>query len=211
MNAHDSDFNINLDQELKQMWQESAFQQPANPSEIARQMANTIQQFDRKISRRNFREYAAGGVMLLVFAYCAVFDHGRIVSIIGVAAMSFVLSYMWWKHRDIKAPDPSADARAYQSALIARYDSQIRLLRNARYWYFLPIYVVILAMTAASAMHRPARVSPWTHAIVLAASLAFVTALYVWLARLNERHAVRALTEAKKQAESLLSESAEPE
>jgi Na+/H+ antiporter NhaD/arsenite permease-like protein len=193
------------------MWQESALPQPADPSEIVRQIANTVQRFDRQIFWRNFREYAAGGVMLMVFAYGAAFDHGRIVSMIGVVAMSFVLVYMWWKHRDIKPLDPSADARTYQTALIARFDRQIQLLHNARYWYFLPLYLVILAMTTASAMHRPAQVSPWAHAIMLAASLAFVTALYIWLARLNERHAVRLLTEAKQQAESLLSESAEQE
>ena len=211
MNPHDLNFDTNLDKEFKQMWQESAFPQPADASEIVRQIANTVQRFDRKIFWRNFREYAAGGIMLVVFAYGAAFDRGRIVSMIGVAAMSFVLVYMWWKHRDIKPLDPSADARAYQTALVARFDRQVQLLRNARYWYFLPLYLLILAMTTTNAMHRPAQIPPWAHAIILAASLAFVTALFIWLARLNERHAVRLLTEAKKQVESLLSESEEQE
>lgn len=208
MNPHHPDFDTNLDKELQQVWQASIIPQPADPAEIARTIAGTVRQFDRKIFWRNFREYAAGGVMLIVFACSAAFGAGRIVPLVGVVAVSFVLGYLWWKHRDLKPPDPSADASAYKAALLARYDRQIQLLRSVRYWYFLPLYVWILAATVANALHRPARLSPWAHAISLAASLGFVTALYVWLARLNERYAVRRLAEAKKQAESLLSEPA---
>jgi hypothetical protein len=208
MNPHDPGFDPNLDKELQQMWQESTFPQPADPAEIARTITRTVRQFDRSIFWRNSREYAAGGVMLIVFAGSAAFGHGRIVPLplVGVGAVSFVLGYLWWKHRDLKPLDPSADARAYKAALLARYDRQIQLLRSVRYWYFLPLYLWILAATVANALHRPARLSPWAHAIFLAASLGFVTALYAWLLRLNERHAVRRLAEAKKQAESLLSE-----
>ena len=210
MNAHGPDFGTNLDKELQQMWQESTFRQPADPAQIARTIAGTVHQFDRSIFWRNLREYAAGGVLLIVFAGSAVFGQGRIVLVplIGVVAVSFVLGYLWWKHRNLKPLDPFADARAYQTALLARYDSQIQLLRGVRYWYFLPLYVWILAATVANALHRPARISAWAHAIMLAASLGFVTTLYIWLARLNERHTVRRLIEAKKQAESLLSEPA---
>jgi len=208
MNPHHPDFDTGLDNELQQVWQASSISQPADPAEIARTIAGAVHRFDRSIFWRNFREYAAGGVMLIVFAGSAALGHGRIVPLVGVVAVSFVLGYMWWKHRNLKPLDPTADARAYKAALLARYDRQIQLLRSVRYWYFLPLYVWILAATVANALHRPAHLSPWAHAISLAASLGFVTALYVWLLRLNERHAVRRLAEAKKQAESLLLEPA---
>jgi len=38
-----------------------------------------------------------------------------------------------------------------------------------------------------------------------------VTALYLWLVRLNERHAARRLTDAKNQAERMFSEPPEDE
>jgi len=213
MNRHDPDFDTNLDKELQQMWQEGTFPQPADPAEIARTIAGIVHQFDRKIFWRNLREYAAGGLLLIVFSGSAAFGHGQIVplSLIGLAAVLFVLVYLWWNHRNLQPLDPSGDVRAYKAALLARYDRQIQLLRTVRYWYFLPLYVWILAATVAGMLHRPARVSPWAHAIGLAASLGVVTALYVWLARLNELHAVRRLAEAKKQAESLLSEPVEEE
>lgn len=41
---------------------------------------------------------------------------------------------------------------------------------------------------------------------MLGVSLVVVTCLYLWFARLNERHAVRMMVEAKKRAEALLAE-----
>jgi hypothetical protein len=212
MNSPGPDFDSNLDKELQQMWQEEVFPQPAEPAQLARTIAVAVQQFDRKIFWRNLREYIAGGILLIVFLSSALVRN-RIVPVpwIGVAAVAFVLGYLWWKHRELKPLDATADARAYKAALLARYDRQIQLLRSVRFWYFLPLYVWIVAATLASALHRPARMSPWAHLISLAAALGFVTALYIWLAWLNERHAVRRLAEAKEQARSLLSEQTEEE
>lgn len=190
------------------MWQDSTFPHLADPAEIAHNIAGTVRRFDRTIFWRNLREYAAGGLMLIVFGGSAAFGYERFVPVplIGVIAVSFVLGYLWWKHRDPRPLDPSADARTYQAALLARYDRQIRLLSSVRYWYFLPLYLWILAATVANALHRPPHISPFAHATMVAICFGVVTAVFGWLARLNERYAVRHLTEAKKRAESLLSE-----
>ncbi|GEM_PF-538231 len=207
MSSLGPDFETSLDKELQKVWQEDVFPQPADPAQLARTIAVAVQQFDRKILWRNLREYVAGGILLIFFLSGALVPVRMVpVPWIGVVAVAFVLGYLWWKHRELKPLDPTADARAYKAALLARYDRQIQLLRSVRYWYFLPLYVWIVAATLASGLHRPARVSPLAHLISLAAALGFVTALYIWLARLNERHAVRRLAEAKEQANSLLSE-----
>lgn len=189
------------------MWQESTYPRPADTAELARTIKATIHQFDRSIFWRNARDYSAGGVTLMVFAAAAV-SHSPYVPLplFGMAAVAFFLGYLGWKHRDVHDPDPLADARAYQAALLARFDRQVRLLRNARYWYFLPLYLWILGATVVNLLHRPARVSPWAHAVGLVAGLGIVTAVFIWLARFNERYAVRLISEAKKEAESLLSE-----
>lgn len=212
MNSYPLDFDTSQDK-LRQVWQEITFSQPGDPAEIARTIAHTVRQFDRKSFWRNFREYAACGVMAIVFVGSAAFGYERIVPVplIGLAAVSFVMGYLWWKHRDLKALDPSADASGYKAALLARYDRQIRLLRGARYWYFFPLYVWILAATVVNALHRPPRLSPLAHVITVAVSLVVVTAVFIWLARLNHRYASGRLAEAKKRAESLFSEPATEE
>jgi len=208
MNSPPLDFDTSQDKELQQVWQEFACSQPSDPAEIARTIAHTVRQFDRKIFWRNFREYAAGGVVAIVFAGSAAFGYERIVPVplIGLAAISFVMGYLWWKHHDLQPLDPTADARVYKAALLARYDRQIRLLRGVRYWYFLPLYVWILAATVVNALHRPPHLSPLAHAIMVAVSLVAVTAVFIWLARLNHRYASGRLAEAKKRAESLFFE-----
>jgi hypothetical protein len=208
---HDTDIDPNFDKELQKMWQESTYSQPGDPSEVARRIADRVLQFDRNIFWRNLREYAAGWVMMIVFAYGAVFNHGRVVSLIGLVAMSFVVACLWWQHRDLRPLDPSADARGYQAALLARFDRQIRLLRTARYWYFLPMYIWVLAATTVLALHRPPHLSPLAHAVGLAIGLGVVTATFAWLSRLNQRAAEGRLTEAKRQAEALLVEHREGE
>lgn len=192
------------------MWQGSAFSQPADPAELARTIEQTIHQFDRSLFWRNSREYAGGGVMLLVFA-AAAFTHSRVVPVplFGMAAVAFVLGYLWWKHRTDHSLDPTADAREYQAALLERFDRQIRLLRSVRYWYFLPLYLWVFAATAVNALHRPAHVSPWAHALGLSAGLVFVTIVFIWLARLNERYAASRLAAARKRTELLLAEPTE--
>ena len=47
-------------------------------------------------------------------------------------------------------PDPMPDQSlaAYRQALAAKYDHQIRLLRSAKFWCLLPMYLAVLVMLA---------------------------------------------------------------
>lgn len=89
------------------------------------------------------------------------------------------MGYLWWQHRRITEPDATADARNYQSAMLARIDHQIQLLRTARYWYFLPLYVPAL-MTMVTTWQRGRH----TAAIL---GWAIVSSIFIGLLWLNER------------------------
>jgi hypothetical protein len=111
----------------------------ADPEKVARAIMAQTWRFDQKIFWRNAREYAAGIVLLVVFAVQFGMGHDRIGALIGIVAVGFVMAYLWWKHRDLRPLDPAADVASYRAALLARIDDQIRLLRSVPYWYLLPL------------------------------------------------------------------------
>jgi hypothetical protein len=104
-----------------------------------------------------------------------------LVSSTGVSMRSWteVPAPATWKHRDVAA---------YKAALVARYNDQIRLLRNVPYWYLLPLDVPTLWVAA-----HIWRKSPAAAIVVLLA----VLALYVGIGWLNVVLAVRGLRVAR--------------
>ncbi|MDZ4797439.1 MAG: hypothetical protein SGI92_04710 [Bryobacteraceae bacterium] len=63
------------------------------------------------------------------------------------------MAYLWRSNRKTQQPlDPALDVRSYQAALIQRYDAQIRLLSNVKYWYVLPLFgwMALVGLTVPS-------------------------------------------------------------
>lgn len=184
-----------VDDDLVRLWQESLL--PASdPERLARPLARlALRRFDHVISWRNAREYLAivAVVGFGVWRFIAGDDPLQAGALAGAAA--FVAVYLWFQHRQVPHLDPSATARAYQAALLARIDRQIALLGSARYWYLLPLYVPVLVQVVHTwqAGHRAAAVS----------LLAVVTALYAGLAYVNERLAVGHLRNERARVASL--------
>lgn len=89
--------------------------------------------------RKAFREYAAGLVLMIVFAGQIALNDDRFGGVIGLACVGFVMTFLWWKHRHLEPLDAAADLSLYRRALIKRFDDQIRLLRSVPYWYLLPL------------------------------------------------------------------------
>jgi uncharacterized membrane protein YbaN (DUF454 family) len=179
--------------ELIRMWQESTLPGPFDPSKLAREISGQVRTFDRRIFWRNFREYAAGFLFMGFMLLNVVHPERRLIGFSGIAAVAFVMIYMWRSHRSTPQLDTTADARSYQAALLARYDRQIRLLRNVKYWYVLPLYawmVLTVFLTRAPGARM-------TYLAVMTAFAAFI----VWL---NEGYAVRKLREQRKKTESML-------
>jgi hypothetical protein len=78
----------------------------------------------------------------------------------------------------------------YQQALLRKYDYQIRLLKNVKYWYLLPPYLGLLLGSAGIVTANQAQGLPgWPQLI----PLAIYTAMFGGLWWLNEVYAVSAL------------------
>ena len=153
------------------VWQEG-FVAAVDAERIGRRMMAQVWRFDQKIFWRNFREYAAGVIMLAVFVGQLVLGHDRVGALIGIGGVGFVMVHLWRKHRGLQPLDPAADVSTYRLAMMARIDDQIRLLRSVAYWYLLPLAMPMLWQVARAWNHRP-----WAAAFTLivdAAAFAFV-------------------------------------
>ncbi|MGH9719704.1 MAG: hypothetical protein ACRD8O_05790, partial [Bryobacteraceae bacterium] len=168
----------------------------AGPS--TRLLLEKTRRFDRRIHWRNVREYAAGAIALAAFLSKAISlgpTRQGAPFFVCAFAVVFVLVYIWRSHRLFRAPDPTSDAQSSRSALLARYDHQIDLLRRARYWYVLPLFLGMMSFVVARLAQGFSR-GPFE----VAAGLTVMCLAIVWL---NEVHAVRTLRKERKQIESL--------
>jgi len=179
------------DEDLVAYWQQ-ATTDAGDPERQARRLAAGVTRFDRRILRRNALEYAACIALLAWSGHKAI--QGDRHAVVLFAAVSFVMAFMWWVHRGIDAPDPSADGRAYRDALLHRIDRQIRLLSRVRYWYLLPLYVPVV-WTAIGWWHE----SPAATIV----GLVVTTLAFAALAWLNEVVAVGRLRQAKADLEAM--------
>jgi hypothetical protein len=87
---------------------------------------------------------------------------------------------------------PEQSLLHYQQQLLNRYDQQIGLLKSAKYWYILPLWVGLL-FSSAAIFARTRNVSAFVKVTVL---VTVVNGIVWWL---NERVAVGRLQEKRRQ------------
>ena len=133
-------------------------------------------------------------MLLVVFLGQLVMGNDRIGALVGIGSVGFVMAYLWWKHRGLQPLDPTADVIAYKTALLARVDDQIRLVRSVTYWYLLPLFLPVLWQAARVWDKRP-----W--AAVL--SLAVVGAAFAFVRWLNVTAGVGALLATRANVEAM--------
>ena len=183
-----------LPEDLVRLWQQTALP-VLDPKDLARRVARmAVKRFDRSIFWRNFREYAGIAVVVVFFGWQWATGGDRVQAAVGIAGALFVGWYLWSRHRRLTRLDPSADARAYQAALLARIDDQVRLLSQVRYWYLLPLYLPGLWTVAQTWRASPvAAVVGWL----------VITGTFALIAWLNEKVAVDFLKKERARVESL--------
>jgi len=180
------------DDELTLLWRQGTSAKHDN-EEIARLAGRaSMRRFDRLIFWRNFGEYAAGLVVLVLSACGVVAGHDPAldpaVDLVTAGCIAFALGSLWWQHRDLAPLDPSADARAYQAAMLARLDKQIRLLGSVRYWYLIPLYLPGLWMVIAILRtHDTSGLLGKYRPVGAVVYLAIQTVVFVGIAKLSER------------------------
>jgi len=149
--------------------------------------------FDRQIASRNTRELCGALVVMVLFAVMAWRAQGlveRIGWIITSASGVWVAFYMLRHGAGPGRPDRDASVAAYTAVLAENYDRQIRLLRNVKYWYLLPMYCGIAVATFGQ----------WLRTHLTAPALlgmGIVTAGFVGVWIMNERYGVRKLEQLK--------------
>ena len=182
--------------DLVRLWQENTLATP-DPERVARTLMAQAWRFDQKVFWRNFREYAAGIVLMVVFAGQVALGYDRIGGAIGLVSVGFVMAYLWWTHRGLQPLDPAADLAAYRAALMERFDDQIRLLRTVPYWYLLPLFMPCLWQT----------VRMWDHQrwLVLIPLIGFLAA-FAFIGWLNVGPGLRALRAARSRVEAMLAD-----
>ena len=185
-----------MSDDLMRLWQQQERAAP-NPEQLARTIMAHVWTFDQKVFWRNFREYLAGAVLMVIFAFQVVLGKDRLGGIIGLVSVGFVMIYLWWKHRGLQPLDPAADIATYRAALLDRYDQQLALLRTVPYWYLVPLFLPGLR-TGMLTWPR----SPWAAVI----SLTVMTAVFVFVGWLNVRVGVGRVRMAREQVAAMLPE-----
>jgi hypothetical protein len=160
--------------------------------------------FDRRIVIRNTVECLAAALVVLVNVWLA----WKAPSAVERAGFALVAASGVWIAFCIlrfgagrNQLDPGADLTAYRQMLVDKYDRQIRLLRNVKYWYLLPPYIGILI----SILGTWSRLASHGHSSWAAPmALGFVTVVFalVWIA--NEVVGVRHIERLKGEQLSAL-------
>jgi hypothetical protein len=170
--AHDYDAGC----DPKRLWQS----QPREEVDMTLDafFRTTVGDWERRIARRNLREYAAAIVVVLSFGAVAVFDHNtgvRVGSLLVMAAAFYVVRHLR-RHgstRQMPADFGTADCLSFHRAELIR---QRDLLSNVWWWYLLPFVPGVALIVIARALERPER--RLISLGVSAAMVAFFT--FVW-------------------------------
>jgi hypothetical protein len=197
---------MNKPDDLEQLWKTQPVDPAVKGEEMRKIVLKKTEKFDRAIRRRNLRETVAAAMVAIFFTYIAWGQPNGLVrtaSIILVASTIWIIYYM--RRHGTEPPDPNPDQtlEGYQRALIRKYDHQIRLLRNVKFWYLAPIYVGLLTLSAAMLKDRAARGAlTWTDGIVPL----FYSLLFAGIWWLNEVYGVRKLERMRAQVASGIEE-----
>ena len=183
--------------DLLRLWQETIL--PQRDAELLARRVGRMKllRFDIAIARRNVREYAGVGVVVLLAGWQMMNGGDRVSSGLAIAAALFVGGFLWRQHRHVRPPDPSMNARDYQAALLQRIDHQVRILKKARYWYLLPLYLPVLRVASLTWTSRPG---------VTLLFLVAVTLVFVVVGWLNEHFAVAYLEKERARVKALYGE-----
>jgi hypothetical protein len=189
--------------ELNQLWCGQSTSPPTKGEDMLTIAMERANRFDRTIKLRNWRECGAGILMAAFFAFIAwnspnalARTGNLVVAISGLWVAFCMLRY----GREAPSPAPDRSVADFQQALLRKYDHQMRLLKNVKYWYLLPPYAGLLLASAGILEANKAAGQPaWPQLIAFTIYTSVFAA--VWWA--NEVYAVRKL---RRKREELLQE-----
>jgi hypothetical protein len=183
--------------ELGQLWCGQRAGPETKGEDMLAIVIERVNRFDRNIKLRNWREGGAGVVVAVLFAWIAWHSPNALAlagnALVAASGLWYVFC-MWRYGREAPPSAPDRSLADYQRALLRKYDYQIRLLKNVRYWYLLPPYVGLLLASAGILMDDAAKGQPAGPQWV---AIAIYTAVFAAVWWLNETYAVRRLSRAR--------------
>ena len=187
---------------LEQLWQTQAVRADMKGEEMRRIIIQKMSKFDRTIRRRNQREIIASLVGALAFGWIAwgqVSWLSRLGSIVILASYAWIIFYFLRYGSGPADPDPDQDAAGFQRALMAKIDHQIRLVRSAKYWCLLPLYMGLLLLSAGDVQAHAAAGTPSPQDAISPLVCTLVFALIWWA---NDVYAAGKLRQWRARLES---------
>jgi hypothetical protein len=150
---------MSLDDDLRELW---VGEPDHGASGAAEELLDLVRRksarFERMLVTRNLVECLAAVLVAAFFARYALSGAPNVVARIGAfiaAGSAVVIIVHLVRHGRSPAPlDPGQDLATYTAAMLAQYDHQIRLLKSAKYWYLLPMYVGLLVASAGNFVER---------------------------------------------------------
>jgi hypothetical protein len=197
---------MNTQDELRELWNSQPSAATTTGEDLMQMVEARTKKFDRRVRARNLREIIASVIGGGVLAWTMLGSHdpwkitGGVVMEIGLAVIIYVLLRYG---KTGSEPDTSGTLRDYTRSLIEKYDRQIRLLKTAKYWYLLPMYLGIVIMLVGSVLGhvRAGTLGPkvFLWPVILTAFFGFTW----WL---NEVYAVGKLERCRAKTEEMLRE-----
>lgn len=126
-----------MNNDPRSVWQSQPVENTPMPLEELRRRAK---QFEKRIGRRNLREYIAGGIVLIVFTvYLFLFKSpmARAGSLLTIAGDLFVMWQLYKRATPLTLPEDlalNASLQFYRRELVRQRD----LLRSVWLWYIGP-------------------------------------------------------------------------
>jgi hypothetical protein len=187
--------------ELRELWQ-SDINQAMDQRDLLREVERRIRNFDHASRRRDVVDIVAMLVVIVVYLWLAVGEKTtfeRVADLCLAACAIWVIFYVRRYAKLSRKPEPAQTLGDYRRALVERYDRQIRLLKNAKYWFILPMWSAVLLYDVAY------RVSGGKN-LKFAMVLLVVTVSYAFAWWLYEGRGVRRLERQRRELAVLVGE-----
>jgi hypothetical protein len=190
---------MNRPDDLEQLWKTQPMDRSIKGEEMRSVVLKKISAFDRRIRMRNRIETVAALAVAFFFLGAGWMQRNGIVRLGSTIVAAGALWIIYYLHRYgtgpvEPAPDQSVDS--FRRALALKYEHQIRLLRNVKFWYLLPMYIGLLTGTVGL-LKEQAQTRPLMWADALAPL--FYTLVFAGVWWLNEVYGVRKLQRSRTQ------------
>jgi len=193
---------MNRPDDLEQLWKTQPVDPAVKGEEMRKIVLKKTEKFDRAVRRRNLREMIAAVVLAAMGFSGAWLQHGaieRASSIILAVSSLWIIYYVSRYGAEPPDPNPDQTLAGYQRALVRKYNHQIRLLRNVKFWYLAPLYAALLTGSLGYFKDRAARGAlTWADAIMPL----IYTLIFAGIWWLNEIYGVRKLERMRAQVTS---------